>query len=197
MRCGSCSTSSRSCVAIRQRDPDLVEAREQLHDLERQLGIEIAGRLVGDQHVGTRRHGARDADALLLARRERDRRMRLAAAKPDLIERGPHALLDLAPARARDDERQRDVVEHAAVVEQLVVLKHDAEPLPERRNLAPRDARRVLVVDEHGAARRALDQTRSSAAACSCPRPTAPSGTRTRRARSRAIRPTAPRGRSR
>ena len=97
--------SSRSCVAINSVTPDLVEAREQLHDLERQLGVEIAGRLVRDQHVGTRCHGARDTDALLLARRQRDRRMRLAAAKADLIERGAHTLLDLAPARAGDHER--------------------------------------------------------------------------------------------
>ena len=141
-----------------QRHADLVEAREELHDLERQLGVEVARRLVGDQHVGTRRDGARDTDALLLARRQRDRRMRLAAAQADLIERRAHAFLDLAAARARDHERQRDVVEHAAVVEQLVVLEHDAEPLAKRRNLAPRDARRVLVVDEHGAARRPLDE---------------------------------------
>jgi hypothetical protein len=63
--------------------------------------------------------------------------MRLAAAKPDLVERGAHALLDLAAACAGDDERQRDVVEDAAVVEQLMVLKDDAEPLAERRYLAP------------------------------------------------------------
>src|SRR5687768_17535870 len=84
--------------------------------------------------------------------------MRLAPAKPDLIERGTHAFLDLAAARARDHERQRDVVENAAVVEQLVVLEDDAEALPERRNLAPRDARGVLIVDEHRPARRTLDQ---------------------------------------
>ena len=49
------------------------------HDLGRQLRIEIAGRLVGDQHRRLGDDRARDADALLLAGRQRDRRDRLRA----------------------------------------------------------------------------------------------------------------------
>ena len=44
-----------------------VEAGQQVHDLERGLAVEIAGRLVGEQHVGIGDDRAGDGDALLLA----------------------------------------------------------------------------------------------------------------------------------
>src|SRR5690606_4303653 len=141
-----------------ERHADLVEALEQPHDLERQLGVEIAGRLVGDEDVRAARDGPRDADALLLAGRERDRRVALVAEEADQIERGAHAPFDLARAEAQDHERQRDVVEDRAVVEQLVVLEDDADALAEARDRAPGEARRVLAVDDDRAARRLLDQ---------------------------------------
>ena len=67
------------------RDADFVEAPEDVHDFERQLGIEVAGRLVRDQHRRLAHDGARDADALLLARRQlqRQRSARGPAARPD------------------------------------------------------------------------------------------------------------------
>jgi hypothetical protein len=48
-------------------------------------------------------------------RGEQDRRVLLALEQPDLVERGAHALVALAALDARDHQRQRDVVEHAAV----------------------------------------------------------------------------------
>src|SRR5690606_36018089 len=122
-----------------------------------ELGIQVAGRLVRDDELRTARDGPRNADALLLAGRQRDRRVPLAPEQPDLIERGAHAARDLAGAEPDDHEGQRDVVEHGAVVEQLVILKDDADLLTERRQRAPRHPRRVMPVDEHGAYGRLLD----------------------------------------
>src|SRR5262245_10770344 len=141
-----------------QRDADLVEASEQLHDLEGEIGVEVAGGLVRDDHLRPTGHRAGDADSLLLARRQSDRRVRLAAEESHDVERRAHAFLDLSAGCAGDYERQRDVVEHHAVVEQLMVLEHDAEPLAKAGNLPAGDPRRVLIVDHDGAARRALDQ---------------------------------------
>jgi hypothetical protein len=45
-----------------------------------------------------------------------------------------------------------------AVVEQLVILEHDADALAERGIRRRFTRARVLAVDEHGAARRLLDQ---------------------------------------
>src|SRR5262245_2433012 len=44
------------------RDADGVEALEQVHDLEGEVGIEVAGRLIGDQDRRLRDHGTGDAD---------------------------------------------------------------------------------------------------------------------------------------
>ena len=157
-RCGSCSMSSRSCVAISSVTPTSLKRVNSSMISSDSSGSRLP---VGSSAISTsgaaprrarcRRAAARPSTSVIGACDSRPR-------KPDLVERRAHALLDLAAARAGDHERQRDVVEDAAVVEQLVVLEHDAEPLPERRNLAARDARRVLVVDEHRAARRPLDQ---------------------------------------
>ena len=128
----SARSSSRSCVAISSVTPTSLKRANSSMISSDSSGSRLP---VGSSAISTSGRGAtraRDADALLLAGRERDRRVRLAAEQADLVERRAHALLDLAAARARDHERQRDVVEHAAVVEQLVILEHDAEPLPKR-----------------------------------------------------------------
>ena len=48
-------------------------AGDQVHDLEGELGVEVAGRLVGEQDLGLVHERARERDALLLAARERER----------------------------------------------------------------------------------------------------------------------------
>ena len=140
------------------RHADVVEALEELHDLEREVGIEIAGRLVGDEQRRLADDGAGDADALLLAGRELERAAALLAEESHLVERRAHPLVDLAPRHARDDERQGDVVGDRPIEEQLVILEHDAEASAELRDAARLDGRGVLVIDEHLAARRALDE---------------------------------------
>src|SRR5688572_28037819 len=52
------------------RDADRIESLEQVHHLEREVRVEVACRLVGDEHRGLRDHRAGDADALLLSCRE-------------------------------------------------------------------------------------------------------------------------------
>ena len=48
-------------------DALVVQLLENVHDLDARAAIEIARRLVGEQHVGIVDEGARDGDALLLA----------------------------------------------------------------------------------------------------------------------------------
>src|SRR5688572_18618381 len=82
------------------RDADGVEALEQVHDFEREVGIEVAGRLVGDEDRGPGDHRARDPHALLLAGRELERKGALAAEQAHLVEGRAHALVHLAPRHA-------------------------------------------------------------------------------------------------
>src|SRR3984885_5626229 len=140
------------------RHADVVEALEELHDLEREVRIEITGGLIGDEQRRLADDGAGDADALLLAGRQLERQVALLAEESDLIERRAHALVDLAPGHARDDERQGDVVGDRPVEEQLVILEHDAQAPAELRGAACLDGRGVLVIDEYLTPCRALDE---------------------------------------
>jgi hypothetical protein len=126
-----------SWVAIRTVTPTSLKAAEQVHHLAREVRVEVAGRLVGDQHRGLAHHGAGDAHALLLAGRELEREAGFLAQQADLVERRPDALVHLAARHAGDGQRQGDVVEHRAVGEQLVVLEHDADQAAEGRDLPP------------------------------------------------------------
>src|SRR6187401_3543341 len=68
------------------RHADRVEALEEVHDLEREVRVEVAGRLVGDQDRRLGDHRTRDADPLLLPRRELERKRALAAQQAHLVE---------------------------------------------------------------------------------------------------------------
>src|SRR5216684_1032528 len=140
------------------RHPHFVEAFEQFHDLDGEVGIEIAGGLVGNEQRRLRDHRARDAHTLLLAGRELEGSAFLLAEQADLIERSADALVDFALRHAGDDQRQGDVVRHGPVVQQLVILKYHANASAKLGDAAGLYTCGILVVDEHLAAGRALDE---------------------------------------
>ena len=125
---------------------------EQIHDFGRQRRIEIAGRLVGDQKGRLADDRAGDADALLFAGRELGRQRALAGAEFQPLEHGAHPLADLRTAHAAQDQRQGDVVEHAAVGQQAVVLEHHADLAPVHRDLAAAHLQQIALGEQHRAA---------------------------------------------
>src|SRR5437763_1533826 len=64
------------------RDPDILKAPEEPHDLEREVRVQISGGLIRDQERRLAHHRARDADPLLLADRELLRARALPAEEP-------------------------------------------------------------------------------------------------------------------
>ena len=80
-----------------------IEVGEQLHDLAAACGIEIAGRLVGQQHQRIGDDGAGDCHALLLAAGQFGRRMVLAACQAHAMQglHGTFAPLAPSPCRGR------------------------------------------------------------------------------------------------
>src|SRR6266511_4968844 len=68
------------------RGARLVELDEQPQQPLRKIGIDVAGRLVGEQQLRPRDHRARDRGALLLAAREHRRERPHALAEPDPIQ---------------------------------------------------------------------------------------------------------------
>ena len=107
--------------------PAGVDLAQQVHDLEREIRIEIAGRLVGETQRRIVDERARDRDALLLAARE-------------IVRIGVHAVLQAHPLQdleraasllrgrhAEDLGHERDVLEHRAARNQLEVLEDEPD----------------------------------------------------------------------
>ena len=98
-------------------DAVLVEVMKQIKDGVRQLHVEIAGGLVGQQQWRPVYHGARDADALLFAARQHDREEFLLVQQPDHFECGAHAFWNFAMCDPAGHQRQGHVVEHGVIAE--------------------------------------------------------------------------------
>ena len=79
---------------------------------ERSL-IEVAGRLVGEQHVGIGDDRAGDRDALLLAARKLGGRMVPPAASPTLSSAAMRRLVPRLLVLAAIEQRQLDILERA------------------------------------------------------------------------------------
>ncbi len=129
------------------RGAGAVDPVEQPHDVDRGLGIEVAGRLVGEQQRRVVDERPRDRDALLLPAGElvgHVVQLRRQAGQPQDVR---HLGADLLAGAARHLQRVGDVVVHGAVRQQLEVLEDDADVAPEVRDPAARDLRQVVAGD--------------------------------------------------
>ena len=66
-----------------------VQRHEQLEDLRAVARVQVAGRLIGEEDLGTVRKGARDGDTLLFAASELRWIVMSALAQPDLVDQLP------------------------------------------------------------------------------------------------------------
>lgn len=154
------TTNQRQVVRGHQhRGPRSVEPAEQIHDVARQGGVEVAGRLVREQQLRLGHDGARDAHPLLLATRQGRRKGLLPMQQTDLAQRRAHAPPHFLTGRpAGDDERQRHVVEDGSFRQQAVVLKDQPHPPPMPRNLAARQMRQLIAANLNLSAAGPLEQ---------------------------------------
>ena len=138
----SCSTRRRasywsirpmSWVAITTVVPDLLSSTNSRSRRCARVGIDVAGRLVGEQQLRPRDHRARDRGALLLAARQHRRQRAHAVAEPDPVQQLDHLVAIARLVPAHHPERQRDVLVGGHVVEQPEILEHDADAPPQRR----------------------------------------------------------------
>ena len=140
------------------RDADFVEALEDVHDLDREVRVEVAGRLVGDQQRRLADDRARDADALLLAGRQLDRTVLLAAEQAHLVERGAHALADLLLRHARRSRAAGPRCRRPGGPSAACGPGTRCRSRGGTAGSSARQRRGVLAVHHQRAARRALDQ---------------------------------------
>src|SRR4029453_15006093 len=98
--------------------------------LENALGgrrIEIAGRLVGEKHLGTVGHGAGNSDALLLAARELRRAMIPALFETERAEQLLRPRLGLVAAHTENELRQDHILERRELGQEMMELIDEAD----------------------------------------------------------------------
>ena len=105
----------------------MLQRAELVAHLGAQAGIEVAERLVEQQHLGLEHQRAGDRHALLLAARQGRRRPVGEALHLDQAQRRHHALLDLGLGDVAHAQGIGDVVEHRHVRPDRVGLEHHAE----------------------------------------------------------------------
>ena len=150
--------SASSCVATSTVTPTWLKAAK----ISRIAAAESASRLaVGSSAIST---AGRFTTARAIARRccsPPESWIGLAfsrASRPTFSSAARARRAGFAPAELAEGERQHHVVEDAAVVEQLLVLEHEAQVAPQVGQRGALQRADVLAVDQHRAAARPLDR---------------------------------------
>ena len=124
-----------------------MEGFEQFHNIQRIGAVEAGGRLVGNQQAGLVNHCARDAQTLLFAAGQSDGHIVFAAFQADFLNRNTRALFRFARLIAANPQRQDNVLQDIAVVEDFVVLEDNADMLAHKADLIVAQGAEVLVVE--------------------------------------------------
>src|SRR3954466_29322 len=136
------------------RRPGFVELDEQAQQPLRQIGIDIARRLVREQKLRPRDHRARDCRTLLFSAGEHRRQRRNAIAEPHPVQE-LHDLIAIAVLGVPNHpQRQRHVFIGRHVIEQAKILKHDPDAPPQRRQRILAQSRDVMAEQGDQPARR-------------------------------------------
>ena len=136
------------------RRAGFVQFDEQPEQPAGEAGVDVAGRLVGQQQLGANDQRAGDRRALLLAARQHRRQRVHLVAEADPAQKLDHLGAIARLVAAHHAQRQGDVLVGRQVVEQAEVLEHDADPPPQRGDLVLAERRRILAEDVDRAARR-------------------------------------------
>ena len=136
----------------------LVDLLEQAEDRLRGVRVKGAGGLVAQEVFRPRRQGAGNGHALLLTAGELRGVGLCAVGQTDEFEQFLSARLRLVALDARDLEREADVAQHRALLEQVEALEDHADVLPRLEQIASAELRHVAPVDAHRAGGRPLEE---------------------------------------
>src|SRR5712691_13244522 len=139
-----------------------VQIQEEGRHVPGRCAIEVARRLVAQQEPRLPDERPRDRDALPLAARQLARAMIEAIAEPHLFDQhaGPFGCASGITGTGVGHERgNQHVLDHRALRQQTVVLKHEADrAVAERRERGCRKLERILAVERHRARGRRLER---------------------------------------
>ena len=100
---------------------------QDVHDLDGGLGVERAGRLVGQQDLGVVDKGAGNGHALHLATGHLVRALVELVAEADLLQRLRGAPAPFGLADAGERQRQLDILQHGLVRDEVIALEDEAD----------------------------------------------------------------------
>ncbi len=130
------------------RRAGLMDFLEEPEDVDRELRIEVACRLVREEKRGLADDRARDGDALLLAAAEHACRIAPAPTQADAIERFADARTNEPLREPEHLERDRDVLVDRPRRDELEILKHAPDVAPQKRDRIGGEARDVATHEE-------------------------------------------------
>ena len=133
-----------------------VDGVQHLHDAQRRSRVEVAGGLVGQQDLRMVHVGAGDGHALLLAAGQLVRVVAFLAGQTDRLQHLRHQGANRGAAGADHLQREGHVLPDRLVVEQLVVLEHEADRPPVLRHLTVGQTAQVVAGHADLAVRRLL-----------------------------------------
>ena len=131
-------------------------AAQEGEDLATGAAVEVAGRLVGEDHRRPSGERAGDGDALLLAARQFARAVVQAVAEPDGVDDGTQP----RPVRlaAGEVHRQRDVLDRRERGQEVERLEHESDPFAAQLGqLAVGELGEIDVTDVHGSGRERVE----------------------------------------
>ena len=106
-----------------------VQFLEQLHDLHGRLGVQVARRLVGQQHGGVVGERAGDGNALALAAGQLGRQVRQAMLHLHALGKLLRAARPLVWRHPEIEHRHLDVLQHRELRDEVEALEHESEVL--------------------------------------------------------------------
>ena len=136
------------------RRAERIDLLEQEHDLKRTLRVEVAGRLIGDDHRRIVDERAGNGHTLLLAAGQLVRQTAALVLQPDQLQHIGHALFDLLRRCADDAHGERDVLIDRLVLNEAEVLENNAERAAHIGDGRALDGLELIAVNQHRAGRR-------------------------------------------
>jgi len=121
-----------SCVGDEHRHAPRASSRTSDSTSAHELRVQRARHLVEQEQVGAHRQRAHDRDPLLLATREAVGKLTRFLVQPDAPEQLKRLRVGGRPRELQDPpRRERHVVQHAHVGEEVEGLEHDPDPAPD------------------------------------------------------------------
>ena len=122
-----------------------VDGVQHLHDAQRRRRIEVSGGLIGQQDLRMVHIRAGDGHTLLLTAGQLMRVVVLLTGQSHGLQHLRHQRLDGGPARADHLKRERHILPHGLVRQQLVILEHESDGTTILRHLTVRQTAKIIA----------------------------------------------------